>query len=113
MPNFPTLSRQPSYPLDETYVDDVIKTPTEAGYEQRRPRFTKRKKTFVVRYNILPNADKALIDNFYKDTLKGADSFIWTHPLTGTNYTVVFEQPPSFTLVFLGYWNVELRFREL
>lgn len=113
MSTFPTLSRPPSYPINETYVDDVLRSPTEAGYEITRPRFTKRRKIFTVRYNTLPNADKVLIDNFYRNTVKGAAHFTWTHPFTNQTYTVVFTKPPTFELTFLDYWNVEFELREV
>jgi len=113
MPSFPTLSTNPSYPLRETYEDNVIRSKFEAGYEHTRPRFTKQRRIFTIIYNLLSNADKALIDDFYKNTIKGAGSFTWTHPQAQTQHTVIFTKPPQFELVFLDYWKCEIELREL
>ena len=91
MPTFPTLSKPPSYPLDpDGEIEDVVmRSPQEAGYEQTRPRTTRARRNFGVNYQALPDADTDLLRTFEITTLRnGADAFAWTHPLSGTVYTV-------------------------
>lgn len=91
MPTFPTLSRAPSYPIDPDgeAEDMVLRSPQAAGYEQTRPRSTRARRNFGVNYIALSSADEALLRAFETATLRnGADSFTWTHPLSGTSYTV-------------------------
>lgn len=91
MPAFPTLSRNPSYPIDPDGVleDMVIRSDPKSGYEQTRPRFTRARRSFGVNYVGLDAADEALLRAFEITTLRnGADSFTWTHPISGAAYTV-------------------------
>lgn len=102
MPTYPALSRKPSYPLTPNgEIEDVILTsPKEAGYEQTRPRTTRVRRSFGVNYVDLPNVDVALLRTFESTTLRnGADAFTWTHPLTGTSYTVRLQGPIRFSQV--------------
>lgn len=113
MPNFPTLSRNPSFPLEEIVEENTIRSNFEAGYELTRPRFTRMRKTFSVKYELLTNTDKQLIDNFYVQMKGGSGSFTWTNPITAVNHTVRFAEPPKFEYTMDGYWNVEIKLREL
>ncbi len=96
MPAFPTLSRNPSYPLDPDGVleDVVIRSPQTSGYEQTRPRSTRARRNFGLNYINLASADEALLRTFEVTTLRnGADSFLWTHPITAVVYTVRLTAP--------------------
>lgn len=96
MPTFPTLSRAPSYPIDpDGEAEDVIlRSPMEAGYEQTRPRTTRARRNFGVNYIGIEAADEALLRAFETTTLRnGADAFTWTHPISGTVYTVRLTAP--------------------
>lgn len=99
MANFPTLSRAPSYPLDPDgeLEDVVLRSPQTAGYEQTRPRTTRARRTFGLSYPVLDDTDTAALRVFEITTLhNGADSFTWTHPLSGTSYTVRLTAPIKF-----------------
>lgn len=97
MAAFPTLSRPPSHPIDpDGEAEDVIlRSPQEAGYEQTRPRTTRARRNFGVNYVGIEPADEALLRAFEITTLRnGADSFTWTHPISGTTYTVRLNPAP-------------------
>lgn len=88
---FPTLSRPPSYPLDPDgeIEDAVLRSPPAAGYVQQRPKFTRSRQSFGLNYPNLPDADVALLKTWERTTLgNGAGTDTWTHPLSGTTYTV-------------------------
>jgi len=95
MPMYPTLSKKPTYPLSEEREDNTIKSRFESGYQKTRSRYTRVRRKFQIKYMNLGSVDTALLDAFI-DTVDGAtDSFTWTHPVTGTSYTVRFEAPPK------------------
>lgn len=113
MPIFPTLSQKPEYPLSEEREDSTIRSQFEGGYEHTRPRFTRIRKTFGLKYSMLPDADKTTLDDFITTVKGSADAFTWTHPKYGTQHNVRFTKPPKFEYVQHGYWNVEIELREV
>lgn len=112
MATFPILSKNPVYPLEESYLDNTLRSNFEAGYELTRPRYTRLRRIFNVRYTFLPEADKTALESFYQ-TVGCYDSFTWTHPGTGESITVRFVAPPKFSEVQYGRWNVEFQLREV
>ena len=110
---FPTLSVNPDYPIKERREDSTLRSDFEGGYEHTRPRYTRTRKSFTLRYKALPTTDKDTLDNFLDTVKGGADSFIWTHPVYNTQHEVRFVKPPEFEYVGYGLWNVELELREV
>ncbi len=118
MPSFPSLSKDPSWPMDPDgeIEDSTIRSPFEGGYELTRPRFTRDRRKWGVRYVMLSSSDASTLRTFEKTTVRGgADSFTWTHPTTSTSYTVRFAGPIRFTLVppGTGKYNAEFTLREV
>ena len=102
MSSFPTLSKNPSYPLDpDGDLEDVIlRTPSDAGYVQTRPRFTRSRRTWGINYAALPDADVSTLRTFEQVTLvNAADLFSWTHPISSTTYTVQLAGPIKYARV--------------
>lgn len=88
---FPALSRPPSYPIDPdgAIEDAVLRSPSDAGYVQTRPKFTRVRQSFGIKYPSLPDADVALLKTWERTTLaNGSGSDTWTHPLSAATYTV-------------------------
>jgi hypothetical protein len=88
---FPSLSRPPSFPIDPDgdLEDGVLRSPSDAGYVQTRPKFTRARRSWGVNYISLPDTDVALLRTHETTTTRnGADSFVWTHPLSGITPTV-------------------------
>ncbi|OHD27428.1 MAG: hypothetical protein A2Y38_05660 [Spirochaetes bacterium GWB1_59_5] len=117
MAAFPILSTPPSYPIDPDgeLEDVVLRSQQEAGYEQTRPRTTRARRNFGVSYIGLEAADEALLRAFEITTLRnGADSFTWTHPKSGTTYTVRLIAPIKFTRrkYKVGAVDVVIKMRE-
>jgi len=113
MANFPVLSRNPSYPFEEQHEENTIRSQFEAGYEQTRPRFTRMRKTFTLKYELMSSTDKEAVENFYIQQKGGAGSFSWTHPLTNNTHTVRFAEPPKFENVVRDFWNITIKLREV
>lgn len=117
MSAFPSLSCPPSYPLDPDgdIEDTVIRSPQEAGYEQTRPRTTRARRSFGLDYPLLPDVDVSLLRAFEITTLRnGADAFSWTHPLSGTTYTVRLAAPIQYKRnQSAGVVDVSMKFREV
>lgn len=113
MPTYPTLNQKPQYPLDEDREDSAIKSDFEGGYQHTRPRYTRVRRIFDIKYINLSDADKTTLETFINTVKGSANSFTWTHPKTSTTYTVRFDKPPKFTYVHYGLWNVEFKLNEV
>lgn len=99
---FPTLSRRP-VDIDITPEDNVIKSPKEAGYSQRRPRHTRVRNTLVVTYDLLPEADKILLVA-HQELVGCHDSFVFTDA-DGNNYTVYYLSKSKRKRTVTGWWQ--------
>jgi len=102
---FPTLSR---YPLGVEFSreDSTISTPLEAGYENRRPRHTRIRKTINVEYDLLPTGDKnALLA--HQDIVQQSTSFVYTDS-NNVEYTVYYITPFRFVEVYKGWWKFDV-----
>lgn len=117
MADFPTLSIPPIFPIEIEREDNVIRSQSEAGYELTRPRWTRIRKTFTVKYQLLTPADKALLDTFIDTTTCGAYLFNWTNPADSTVYSVRFAVPPKVTIAMADgstyYYDAEFKFKEV
>lgn len=105
---FPTLSQAPVSCTTEI-VDDTIKSQSEAGYVQTRPRFTRRMHKFAgIRY-ILEAADMALL-MAHADTVKGSTIFAWTHPTSAVTYNVRYSPQPKSEPMLNAPWLYSVEF---
>lgn len=115
MPAFPALNDPPCYPLDPNgeLEDSVLRSPFQAGYQQTRPKFTRARRQFGVRYK-LKDADVATLRDFELTTLvNGAASFTWTHPLTAVSYTVQLAAPIKYGKSSRGISDVSFVLQEV
>ena len=87
-PSFPDIAR-PQYPLKEQTYLPKIRTEFENGVVQTRPRFTRSKKRFSLTWERLPVEDRQTLESFFVNT--ESDVFIWTHPISGTEYQCIFS----------------------
>ena len=112
MATWPTLSKQPVYPLEETTPDALIKSEAEAGYVTTRPRFTRARRTFKLTYRGLTDADKALLDTFFfTSTSRGSLVFVWANPINSTSYNVRIK-PISWQSVRYNQWAADIELEE-
>jgi len=111
---YPTLAMLPSYPLEEEREDGTIKTPYEAGYEQTRPKFSRRgRKTWKLTYKYMPTNDKHSLNGFLTSVREGAYTFTWTNPQDASVTVVRFGELPKFSYVVNGYWDCDFSLKEV
>lgn len=116
MADYPTLTVNCSFPLDEEIEDATVRSSSEAGYVHTRPRYTRSRKTFKVVYRCLSNTDKTTLESFVNTTARqGSTAFNWTHPLTNSVYSVRFAEngSPKYSLVAPLLWDVEFIIKEV
>lgn len=103
---FPSLEVSPKLPVPKTPRSNCISSPVDAGYSQRRPRFTRPVYDFgQVEYPVLTTAEKDLIEAHF-NTVKCTVAFDWTMPMTTETYAVYFKDPgPVFSPVGPGIWS--------
>ena len=102
---YPTLSTNPSFPLDEGRIVSSIKSNFEAGYVLARARHTRQRKTFKVNYILMSDEDKVLLEA-HIDSVLDITPFTWVHPKTSVSYTVRYQSVPQFQYVQYPYWAV-------
>ena len=99
---FPTTLSETPDTSKYTYEieDKAIKTEIEGGYVSSRARHTRAPRmTFKVAYTYIKDADKLILDNFYKSMGGGSDYFTWTNPENAVSYTVRFKSTLSGSFV--------------
>jgi hypothetical protein len=116
IPVFPTLSKNPSFPLAGSSSDPAMRFDVENGPSIGCSRSTKGKRTFPPVYPELPYADLEDLRDFYEDTVRGGSlNFSWTNPDPddGSTYTVYFSGPLNYSLVKPGYYQVSFSIKEV
>jgi len=100
---FPTLSRR-AIDIETSNEDNSIKHSIEAGYEFRRPRFTRARRLFKVQYDLLSTADRDLLVTHF-NSVGTHTSFTWTD-LDSNSFTVFYDAPLSFTRALSGWYKI-------
>ncbi|WP_298434594.1 hypothetical protein [Geobacter sp.] len=100
-PAFPALSVVPAVSAwkEKKALDPTLRTQTEGGYVQTRPRFTRIPKRWEIAYkagNALPAADKATLEAFETTVKVGSNMFTWLNPLDNVTYNVRLREPIEF-----------------
>lgn len=129
-PSFPELSRAFSLKQSEDPVDPTLRDSMENGMETTRARWTRNRRMFSMAIDLIGEADKALLDQFYTDmnagSAYGALPFTIADPryqLNPQQYLVRFASLPKYTdcgwigpddETPAGYrWNVQFQVREV
>lgn len=109
MANFPTLTASPTIDWQEGKAfDPAIRSKTEGGYVQTRPRFTRLPKKWEIKYKAITTTDKDLIETHENTQKAGADKFNWTNPLNSIVYEVRYLEPIKYKIAIAqGYWDVD------
>lgn len=110
---FPNIAA-PSYPLNEQFENNVIRSVMEDGTVKTRLRYTRNRKTFSLTWSSMSEGDKILLENFYLNTTRsGCLSFNWEHPLSHTVFQVRFTEPPTFNLSTINLWQTSISLQEV
>ena len=112
MPVFPSLAVTPSLPIPRKRRENTIKSESEAGYVQSRPRFTRKPSDFgPLDYQPLTAAEKDLIKAL-EDQVGCSGLFDWTMPVEATVHSVRFKEPPVYKLVGPDLWSCSFSLEE-
>lgn len=91
-PAQPTLSQPLSVNSDESTLDDLQIDRATNGRPKVRALYTTPKKTFTLVHELATAADKATLDDFYRDNRLLPFDMVW--PSDGITYTCLFSAPP-------------------
>jgi len=81
----------PDYPLTEELITSTLKSDIDAGYVITRRKYTRSIHRFTMKWSHLPGSDVAEIQAFFEAVGGAAGSWVYTHQLTSTEYTVRFK----------------------
>lgn len=116
-PSFPDITL-PNQTYEETPEDPGISSKMENGSVVSRARFSKSRLTFTLNWAAMPAADKAVLADFYRNTIKGSAAiFTWVHPgpaseFYGQVFKVRILQAPKFQKATFNRWAVSLTITE-
>ena len=118
MISFPNISK-PSYPLNIETENNSLTSKFEDGTVQSRPKFTRSRRTFTVKWNGLPNKEYLILDKFIRETVKySSETFLWENP---ASYSLPETEALEVRIINVGKaemsvldkWNVELTLQEV
>ena len=101
---FPTLNRNP-LSVEFEREDNVISSPLEGGYTQRRPRHSRSRLIIIATYDLLSTTDKTALIN-HQNSVNLSESFTFTDS-NSNNYTVYYLSPFKYVEVVTGWWKFE------
>lgn len=112
--DWPSGISKPWLAFAEDAYNPVIQKEFEAGYSQTRPRYTRAKKRFTLRWDYMPTTEVDLLRDFYEDDAVGGAAFTWQHPISGAYHAVRFTEDELIcTRLSAAWWAVEVRLEEV
>lgn len=109
---FPDI-QEPSYGSTVDLEDTSIKSKMENGTIKARRKFTKSRKTWVLKWDNLPMADYLILARFLTDTcFFAAIPFEWKSFTDGKTYLVRFQDKEKFEPVKIGYMSGSITLQE-
>ena len=121
--NFP-ITYLPKPPVNIDYEDNVIRSKMEDGYVHTRPRSTKARRKYSMKWDGR-NKEYKDVDYFYRvTTVNGSKSFNLNFKATATDSSpknaevvffaeVIFTSPPKFSYEGMGVWTISCEFVEV
>ena len=91
----------------------------EDGTVQSRPKFTRSRRTFKVKWNSLPNNEYLILEKFIRETVKySAETFLWVNPATYNTpeeerIEVRITEVGEATMTVLDKWELEITLQEV
>ena len=110
---FPLADKSPDLPLEEVFEENTLRSPMESGITITRPRFTKVRKRFTLRYSYLTETEILSLQSFEQE-MGGSYPFNWTHPRTNISYQVRFTAPVQYrTISNPTMWSANFSLQEV
>jgi len=98
--DYPSIETTPEADdfTEQAAYDPTLRTEFENGAVQTRARFTVSPKKWHILYRHLSDSEKNTIESFERTVSYGAGAFNWSHPRSGSSYTVRFDGPILFKI---------------
>jgi len=111
MSNWPSIS-PPDYGMTEEIYKPQVRTETDSNYILTRPRATRSRGRWKLSWDTMTEADYQTLKTFF--IANQGSSFTWTHPITGSSYTCVFQENSlQSSAVFNGFRSVSCAIEEV
>lgn len=103
----------PSYGTTEDVEDTSIRSTFEDGTIQARRKYTKSRKTWVLKWDNMPYSEYVTLMDFLQNTVYfSAKPFEWTSPIDGKTYVVCFAEKEAFTSKAVNQMTGSITIRE-
>ena len=103
----------PSYGTTEDVEDTSIRSTFEDGTIQARRKYTKSRKTWVLKWDNMPYSEYVTLMDFLQNTVYfSAKPFEWTSPIDGKTYVVRFAEKEAFTSKAVNQMTGSITIRE-
>ncbi len=103
----------PSYGSTEDVEDTSIRSIFEDGTVQARRKYTKSRKTWVLKWDNLPYAEYVTLMDFLQNkSYFSAKPFEWVSPIDGKTYTARFVEKEAFTSKAVNMMTGSITIRE-
>lgn len=103
----------PSYGTTEDVEDTSIRSTFEDGTIQARRKYTKSRKTWVLKWDNMPYSEYVTLMDFLQNTVYfSAKPFEWTSPIDGKTYVVRFSEKEPFTSKAVNQMTGSITIRE-
>lgn len=103
----------PSYGTTEDVEDTSIRSTFEDGTIQARRKYTKSRKTWVLKWDNMPYSEYVTLMDFLQNTVYfSAKPFEWTSPIDGNTYVVRFAEKEAFTSKAVNQMTGSITIRE-
>lgn len=103
----------PAYGTTEDVEDTSLRSTFEDGTTQARRKFTKSRKTWVLKWDSLPYKEyNTLMDFLQNKTYFSAKPFNFTSPIDGKTYTCRFVEKEAFETVAVNMMSGSITIRE-
>lgn len=88
-----------------------VRSPFEAGYVQSMALHTRSRRKFSLSWEFMSSSDLSTLETYFENNI--GSTFSWTHPISGTTYTVGFtENYIDSRNVFSDYYSVSVTLEE-
>jgi hypothetical protein len=103
----------PSYGTTEDVEDTSIRSTFEDGTIQARRKYTKSRKTWVLKWDNMPYSEYVTLMDFLQNIVYfSAKPFEWTSPIDGKTYVVRFAEKEAFTSKAVNQMTGSITIRE-
>ena len=111
MINFPDIQLPSSF--EESTEDPTIRSEMESGVVLSRPRFTRKRKSWVLSWANMRGAHYRILRDFNDQLHGGSLAFNWVHPKDLVTYKVRFKGKLSARHTVMDHYSINLTIEEI